>query len=466
MAARTAPRVRSFAVLPRLLAAALLASAPLAAQVPDGWVVFGSFQGVAGRNGIFFAHPRDGASPWIEVTGLSPALAYDPSGRRGASSVLRRPDGALVVGERAPAGTSVDVHVLRLSGAAVVHAQLFSAGTSASAGEIPQCALLPDGRIAVAATDLTAGGPLAQFQTAQYHWEGIGILDPESGAVVPIAIPNLSQLPGVINGMAASADGATLYVGNYVSTVAGDLWAVPVAGGAATQVATLPAGASNVAVDLDGTVLVATLNGPPNLFRYDPVSGATTPVATASGPLNALAVETVTGNAFLATANAGVPARSLVWMTPSGVETLLVSPSLATISGVDLNPNPESYGAGTAGTAEYGWRLRPNPGGLPVAGNASFALAVRANRPMTALAMLLIGFDRQPVPLVVEGLSILVAPGTSVSALHTFQDERVFPLPIPADPWFVGLAVRAQTLFLEQPAGTLAASPGVEFTVL
>jgi hypothetical protein len=202
----TPPRRLSAAAF--LFVAANASPAPLHAQVPDGYFVFGSFQGTAGPNGIFFAHPRDPLAPIIDVTNLPPALAYDASGRRGAACLLyRSTDGALIAGERSPPGTSVDLHVLQLQGSAVVSAQLFSMGTSVGAGEIPQCALLPDGKIVVAATDLTANSPLAQFLTQQYNWEGIGILDTKSGGVTPIAIPNLNQFPGVISGLAVSPDG-------------------------------------------------------------------------------------------------------------------------------------------------------------------------------------------------------------------------------------------------------------------
>ncbi|MGE3175316.1 MAG: hypothetical protein AB7O97_22015 [Planctomycetota bacterium] len=450
-----------------LLALLCLTTAALA-QVPDGWCVFGSFQGTAGQNGLFFAHPRDPQAAWIEVTGLPAALAYDPAGRRGVASVVRRSDGALVCGERAPQGTSVDVHVLRLSGNAVTFAQLFSVGTSANVGEIPQLAVLPDGRIVVAATDLAAGGPLAQFQTAQYNWEGIGILDPDSGGVVPIAIPNLNQFPGVINGLAVDPTGTTIYVGNYVSTVAGDVWAVPVAGGLATQLAILPSPPSNLAVDLDGSVLVTALNGPPNLFRIEPQAPfAVTPLATASGPLNAIAVETVTGGRFLATANGGVPVRSLYWMGTDGQEHLLQSPDLATIAALDHNPNPEPYGTGLPGASGYAWQLRPNAGGLPEVGNAGFSLTMDAAQAEPLVSLFVLGLDAL-AGTVVSGMPVLVDPATVVQT-----ELRVTPggaltwaLPIPVDPALRGLPLRAQALLYELNQSGYAASPGVEFTVL
>jgi hypothetical protein len=423
----------------------------------------GSFQGTAGINGIYFAHPRDTTAPVIPVTGLPPALAYSTSGARGVASLLYHPNGSIVAGERSPLGTSVDVHVLQLNGAHVVTAQLFSVGTSVRAGEIPQMGFLPDGRIVVSATDLAAGGPLAQFLTQGYNHEGIGILDPVSGGVVPIAIPNLNQFPGVINGLAVSRDGSTIYVGNYISVSSGDLWAVPVAGGNATMVATLPFGASNVAIDHDGTVLVTTLNGPPNLFRYDPVAQALTVVPTASGPLNAVAVEPATGNYVLATANAGVPSRSLLWMEPTGPENLLQSPGVATIAAVDMNPNPESYGAGTPGAFSYSWKTAPNGGGLPLVGNPLFSVTVQSAQPALVPGLVVTSLLATP-PQNWFGLNVLVDLGVSDTTFFSLAGEATLPLPLPNDPGFVGMQLFCQAFVLEHAA--LAASPGLSLTIL
>src|SRR5262249_32165208 len=126
-------------VLARVLPAALFA-VTACAQVPDGYVVFGSFAGgTTTGQGIFFCHPRATPGPAAAGPTLPQSLSSAGSGSRGVAALLRRPtDGALIVGERAPAGASVDLHVLHLSGNSVVLAQLFSCGTSANVGEIPQ----------------------------------------------------------------------------------------------------------------------------------------------------------------------------------------------------------------------------------------------------------------------------------------------------------------------------------------
>src|SRR5690606_8802378 len=141
--------------------------------------------------GIYYSHPRDPLVPVGRIRNLPPDLEYVPSLRGGCASVLYRPsDGALIAGERAPAGRSVDLHVLHLAGDTVARSHGFSVGTSVGVGEIVQSALLPDGRVVVAASDLMAGGPLAQVQTLRYNWQGIGIVDTIAGNITPIPVTN------------------------------------------------------------------------------------------------------------------------------------------------------------------------------------------------------------------------------------------------------------------------------------
>ncbi|MCA8953439.1 MAG: hypothetical protein KDE27_28255 [Planctomycetes bacterium] len=452
--------------LPTLLVTLTLATGAFA-QVPDGYVVFGTFSTSSpdGR-GIFFAHPRDSSAPFLEVTNLPQNLSNAGSGSRGVASLLRRPgDGALLVGERAPSGASLDFHVLQLAGQQVVFAQLFSCGTSAGVGEIPQFGLLPDGRVVLSATDLQPGGVMSHFTNGAYGWQGLAILDTESGAFAAIPVSNWSAFTGVINGMAVSRDGQTVWLGAYISVSSGALWQVPVAGGAMTQVAALPFGDSNVAVDHDDSVLLTTLNGPPNLFRYDPTTTQLAVIPSNSGPLNAIAVEPATGNYLIATANAGTPARSLVWRTPTGSETVLqATPTNATISAVSSNPNPENYGAGTPGTTSYHWLTAPNPGGLPELGNQQFSLTVASEQSIVAPGVIMVGFAPS-APVTVVGVDVYVAQGAAVYFTTVLADTATLDVPLPTDPSFVGLELFAQSFWAE-PAGGLAASDAVSMTIL
>jgi hypothetical protein len=460
--------IRTHALLPSLLLAAAAT-----AQVPDGAYVFGSFHGAynsaAGLPGIFFAHPRDPSLPIVEVTGLSPALQPDPAGSQGAACIVRRPrDGALIVGERAPPGTSVDLHVLTLKGAAVVHSQLFSMGTSVRAGEIPQCALLPDGRVFVAATDL-ASGPLAVQQTAQYNMQGLGLVDTIGGAVTPLPIQNHNALPGVINALAISNDGTVGYVGNYISATLGDIWAVPLPnGGTLTQIATLPAGVSNLAVANDGSLIVTTLAAAPapSVFRVDVVTGVATPLNATLGPTNCVAIETVTGSMAIASAGAGIPPRALFWMTDAGAATQLQQPNRATISCVAINPNPEAILPGTNGAETLTWRLAPNPGGLPEIG-ASFSLTLDATPATIGPGLAIVSLARLPAAVTILGADVHVDPALALGTLQlspaaSFQVS----IPLPLNPTLRGVSLFTQTFHLQSGATSMSSSPLVETTIL
>ena len=99
------------------LAALALLATPLISQVPDGWYVYGSFQSsLKGETGIFMNHPRNPGKP-VAITGLNADLKWVPNSpvNQGASCLVYRPsDGALIVGERAPGGHSVDLHIITL----------------------------------------------------------------------------------------------------------------------------------------------------------------------------------------------------------------------------------------------------------------------------------------------------------------------------------------------------------------
>ena len=145
------------------------------------------------------------------------------------SELQRRLDEALHTLDAIQNG-SVDLHIIHLKGADVFRDQLFSVGTSANVGEIPQCALLPDGKILIAATDL-GSGPLANYDTTSFNKQGIGILDPISGRLTPLTITNGQLMPGVMNGLAASKDGKTCYFGCWVATGQGDVYSLPLPSG-------------------------------------------------------------------------------------------------------------------------------------------------------------------------------------------------------------------------------------------
>src|SRR5690606_23245377 len=288
------------------LAPAILLTSLTVAQVPDGWYVFGAFGPQRGPIGVFASHPRTPGIP-TSITRLQGDLTVT-----GASCVVYRPsDGALLVGGRSPTDASVDLHVIWLDGTAVLLDASFSLGTGGPCcGEIPQIGLLPDDRVVVAVTDVSAG-PLKSYLTTSYGWQGVGIVDTRSGLITAIPITNGAQIVDVFNGLAVSPDARTVYLGTYVSTTQGDVWSVPITGGTATLVASIPAGLSNMAFDADGELWVTSLDASQGLFRVDGTTGTVTQVPQANGSLNAIAKELVTGNLAVVSANAGNPPRAV-----------------------------------------------------------------------------------------------------------------------------------------------------------
>ena len=440
--------------------ASLVLASVSGAQVQDGHYVIGAFSPSRGAVGIFTAHPRTPGTP-TTITGMQGDLKTS-----GASCVLyRRSDGAILAGERAPVGGSVDLHVIWLKGSSVLYDASFSVGTGGSCcGEIPQMALLDDDRVVVAATDVSAG-PLKNILTTAYGWQGLGIVDTTSGLVTSIPITNGAQIVDVFNGLALSPDQATIYAGTYVSAVAGDIWAVPIGGGTATKLATVGGGISNLTVDKNGDIWATTLLATKGLFKVDAKTGKVTEVLQQNGALNALVYDEVTGNFAVASANSGLPARSIFWMEPNGTDHLLSSPNFAVPSGIDINPSPEIFGNGTPSTASYDW-VMPNPDGLPLVGNQSYGLTVATTgvgRPGWAF----FGLARGATPLQVLGVDVHIDLATIVGsfALPIAATNRI-PLPLPKDAQLVGARLVFQNFYLGDAAKPLAASPGIEFSVL
>lgn len=434
----------------------LLASTAMA-QVPEGWFVYGLFGPTSGPIGVYTSHPRTPGAP-TEITNLQGDLVVT-----GSSCILyRESDGAILVGERAPTGASVDLHMIYLNGTSVLLDASFSVGVGGPCcGEIPQMALLPDGRVVVAATDVD-GGPLQNYLTTQYGWQGLGIVNTQSGLVSPINVTNGATIVDVFNGLALSPDAQTIYAGTYVSSTQGDIWAVPVTGGAATLVASVPAGLSNMAFDHAGDLWVTTLDAAQGLFRVDVVTGAVIPVPQSNGALNALALEDVTGNLAVASARAGYPGRSIFWMELNGTHHLLSDPGFATPSGIAVRRNPSVVGAGTPGNAAYRWAI-PNPGGLPLAGNLNFSLTIDATGP--SQIGLLAATAASAAPVSFFGAEVFLDLSQTLFTLDLPAPPITIPLPIPALPGLVDRELYFQSVHIESPT-QLAASPALKVTIL
>ncbi|HET6203667.1 MAG TPA: hypothetical protein VFI25_12805 [Planctomycetota bacterium] len=465
------------------VAVAFSAASSLRAQVPDGWYVVSSFrrQNLSEDGRLFFVHPRSPSTlvPPIQVTGLGCDLTGACTGganEQGANCVLRRPsDGALIVGELSTIpGTVIDLHILSLNGATVATDNLFPIGTGAGNGsQIAQCALLPTGDVLVGVADIVSG-PLGGAI--------LGIVNPNTGVVVPVPVSPLpiGMLSGAfVNAATADAAGTTAYFGLFHNATFSEVWSVPIPGGGTpTQISALPLGVSALAFDNSGFLVVSGLYGPdPCIYRIDPSipypASNLTAAATAIGDANGLAMERVTGN-YAVVSGFGPPPGTAYWMTPAGAATQLTFGYLGwwgAKSGIEVNPDPETYGTGTPGTSAYTWAIAPNPGGLPTVGNAAFSLTLAASPgPLPAAGFFAASLGRANLPVL--GFTLLIDPAQLV-LLAPLPPSGAIPLPIPNDPALVGGPsvtdgqVFLQTFHLDPgaPLG-IAASEGVEVSVL
>ena len=453
----------------RWIAAPLALTGALSAQTPDGHVVVSSFNSpVTGNDGaIFWVHPSQPTavvSPSQVVQGLGADLTGAGSvDTLGASCVaVRRTDRALIVGETGPDLTTIDLHVIDLVGNVVTQDVRFALGTAQSSpvvqGQVPDCAVLPDGRILVGVCNLIAPGPLAGAH--------LGVVDDQAGTVTPL--PMAPNPTGTLQALALDRTGSEVWFG-MVDTVApphSTIYRVPVTGGAPTPVVTFPARVSGLAVhDVEGgpTRVIASTLGTvgQSLLSIDPDTATATAVLHGQGELVSVAVERATGEWLVVTGGgSGTPGR-LFRVTPGGQATPLTFTALGELgakSGVGLDPNPETYGDATPGTSSYGWV--PDLGGRPEVGNASFVLRLRAS-PVASPGLLILGLARAEAA--VNGVTLLVAPFTTLS-LPPFPGDLVIPAGVPAQAALVGASVTLQSVHFDP--GGLAASDGLELTVL
>ncbi|MHC4897326.1 MAG: SMP-30/gluconolactonase/LRE family protein [Planctomycetota bacterium] len=420
------------------------------AQIPDGWYVYGAFNTKYGKIGVFTSHPRTAGTP-LAIANLQGDLTVT-----GSSCILyRKRDGAILVGERTPVNSSIDLHVIHLKGQSVFVDACFSLGTGGSCcGEIAQMGLLSDERVVVAVTDVAAG-PLKNIKTTLFGWQGIGIVNTKSGLVTPITVTNSAQIIDVFNGLAIAPDEK--------SKINGDIWQVPITGGKATLFASVPVGLSNLAFDDAGNLWVTGLDATRGLYRVDK-NGKVTKVPQTNGSMNAIAFDSWTGTFAVLSANAGKPVRSVFWMEPSGKEHLLTNPGLGTLSGIAFNPNPEVIGAGTPGSATYDFK-RPSPGGMPLLGNANFSLTVVATQGVARPGLAAFGTGRLPQPILIGGAQVHLDPAKILAVVSLPYPSMTLSLPVPNDKGLIGFPFFVQTFHTESSTKA-ATSPALEMSVL
>lgn len=433
---------------------ALACMAPVAAQVPDGHFVtsHGRFASAPGLGGLWLHHPRRPGQS-VPVTGLPNALTgAGASGQAGANCVVRLSDGRLLVGTMSAAPGSVELHVVALAGNAYDHTRSASM-TIGTAGGVFNLGMLSEIQIVsptqvLVCIDGIASPPALAGQV-------LAIVDWAAASVTPI--PVLGLPPGGLV-QAAATDGVVwAYVALTFPNSTTTLFAVPYPGGGlAIPLATLAGLVSAIDIDAAGMLLVAigtAASG--DLAVLTPAGTVLRRTRITSALLNGFAPETVTGG--FAFVDGSALSASVSWGDGNGLATLLAGPPAGgwgIPTGVDVAPDPVAYDAPSGGGPL--WRLAPNPGGLPLAGNGAFHVAVD---PPLAGAWLLGCAPAQVRNVIGLGIDLLVSPQ---GAINGTMSAGTIALPIPAS-FPRGLTVYVQTFHLASP---LAASPGLRITTL
>jgi hypothetical protein len=459
---------------PRLLLALVgLCLAPaVTAQVPEGYIIgCSAMDATSEPGGVFWLHPSVPGNPITSVVGLGTDLtgSGSPSSLTGASSVAYRvADGALVVGEIGPLGTSIDLHVIRLSGNTVVSDTTYLLGTSSgpgggtTGGHVSQIEILPDGRILVGVSNLQSPGPLAG--------QLLGIVDPITGSVTPVPLSTIPR--GALNGMVYDAATSTIYFQmttapciNCKTTV----FQVSLAGSDETTITTINGIGSSLVLDPSGQLIVAGRDGTSGmLYTLDPATGTKTQIIHPLGDISAHMMDLPGGDLVVATGLASIDPDTIWRMSTDGLITTkytnLLPGELGIKTGVAINPDPKPYGFATPGVGNYYWDLLDN--GTPFFGNNNFNLQLATDQP--ALPPGYYAISRGQASFLAEGVVLFLdpSPGGLLPPQATPADGRI-PLPIPPDPILVGTTLYAQAVFIESVVPlALASTDGLAITIL
>lgn len=454
---------------PAILIATAILAAAAPAQVPDGSYVTSSFEvgGFSGPAGVYLVDRGSGAV--TAVTNLPPEItgaAYPGVTVFGTDFVVRRPsDGALITTGwgAGVTGVQLPLFLLTLTGNAVTTTVRYDLGLLASptARGATQAHVLHDERIVVAVDQVGgAGEPLAGAV--------VGIVDPgmgppgTPGTVTAITLAPVP--PGAANGMAIDEAAGNVYLGMIQTGQPSEIWSAPLTGGAPTLVTTIAETITNMALANDGDVWVVC-SGSGGIYRVDVGAGTAVPF-TSLNNFNGAAVERTTGDLIVAT---GAPGPTLRRVTGGGVVTTIASaPSggWGTLVGLDVNHDPEPFGAGTAGANSYRWAAAPNPGGVPRLGNAAFALTVTSAPGLANLSSIVATGNPAAGPLQILGLDVLLDPNSIISQfVGPGSATFTLPLAIPNDPNLVAVRLFFQSFHLE-PGSVLASSNGLALTIL
>lgn len=431
-----------------LAATTLLATLSAAPQVPDGWYVL-SHTGTAGigGGGLTLMSPRTGAPsvPLLYATGLPPELTGLTGGSiSGAGGVaIDQASGDVFVGEVAGPGTSIELHRVRLTvigntaTATVVGTTFVGVVDNQGVfGGIRGLARLPDGDLVLALRNLAAQPPLQGNRLARFH---LG-----TGAVTPIVT---NAVPGTVDAVAFDPTNSTLVFHVQDPTmgpVQGYLYRCPLAGGTAQVLRQI---AAPTALDIDSTRKIHFASSTYSLTLD--AAGATLSSFLFNASAVGVAVERATDQPVYFVSDPYQLVNGGIFLGPAmGRLTSYAVPR--TGSGIAIQQDPTSYGAGSAAGPSFTWQL-PLSGGLPIPGNTAFALQVKASDASTPIGLLC----ASPLAGNVSVLGVTALLDlNSCLVLGTIAAGSSLPLPIPAGiP--AGLQMHFQAVFADaaMPAG-------------
>lgn len=452
-----------------------LARGAVLAQIPRGLIVTAHSRapGVgATTGGVYLHHPAgNGSAPLpglgADLTGATAA----PGDWIGANCVaIAEPEGSrLYVGEAAsdlapPGLDTIDLHEIQiiddpflgLQTTDTIVATLVAGPPSVptpghiGARQISGIAVIPGaGEAILSLAGFTIGmppTPLARFTPA-----GGG-----PGQITPISVFGL--IGSMPNAVALSPDGTTIYLTVFESFPTyslGYIFSIPIGGGVATLIATIPAGSGPSSMTVDrrtGLLYIGCLQGPPNLFVVDPVTYAMTTMTTSIGTINGLALEEATGALVAVGGSGGIPVASIhrIENGPSnnGFASIIATPNWpgwGIPTGVAIHTSVETRCPATPGlTFAADWRF-PWYGAwsalssLPLAGNGSFGLTIQTTPPTPLLAVFF-GVSlyelSPPLPfyngfLCVDVLDPAYSGVLAFTALPPWATELSLPAPLP-----------------------------------
>jgi hypothetical protein len=370
--------------------------------------------------------------------------------------LYRGSDGALIVGEHAPSGT-LDIHLIKLNGTSVASDTTFGLGSVVGFGSVDQMFLLSNTTVL-----FTIRGVTGSFANGV-----LWTLDLTTGATTSIPV---TGAVGTINALAFDPVNSYAYLGYFASGTSYVYRVSVPAGGAAQLVATVPGDIVQLAMDASGSLYSGSGDptpNPPDVHRIDVTTGTLTPLYPNAWGGSALAIEEVTGNLVVGTFDLGSNQGAVIVGPPAGpgliVATAAASPLPNSLpSGIAVNSNMDVYGPATPGANQYWFSTAPNPGGLPIIGNAGFSVTVNAS---SGSAPGVLGIATLPANSAFAGLTILIDPGTLIVPLIPLSASSSVsvPLAIPNDPFLSGFAAYLQTAHTE--AAGLASSAGLRITL-